>query len=159
MYAIARLSGYVEEVGFKAWVGRDIAAALGVRLGEGIKLESKTGVSAARVVEVRDDVKAGVLLSVDAYMAVSGFRTVLVKRLPRVYEAEEVAIGVEAARPIDVERLMQLVNLMVAYRVPVFTNFAGFLQAEDGRWVRLIVKAVSPREPAYLSKETRIHVK
>ncbi len=159
MYAIARLSGYVEEVGFKAWVGRDIAAALGVRLGEGIKLESKTGVSAARVVEVRDDVKAGVLLSVDAYMAVSGFRTVLVKRLPRVYEAEEVAIGVEAARPIDVERLMQLVNLMVAYRVPVFTNFAGFLQAEDGRWVRLIVKAVSPREPAYLSKDTRIHVK
>ncbi len=159
MYAIARLSGYVEEVGFKAWVGRDIAVALGVRLGEGIKLESKTGVSAARVVEVRDDVKAGVLLSVDAYMAVSGFRTVLVKRLPRVYEAEEVAIGVEAARPIDVERLMQLVNLMVAYRVPVFTNFAGFLQAEDGRWVRLIVKAVSPREPAYLSKETRIHVK
>ncbi len=159
MYAVARLSGYVEEVGFKAWVGRDIAAALGVRLGDGIKLESKTGVSAARVVEVRDDVKAGVLLSVDAYMAVSGFRTVLVKRLPRVYEAEEVAIGVEAARPIDVERLMQLVNLMVAYRVPVFTNFAGFLQAEDGRWVRLIVKAVSPRDPAYLSKETRIHVK
>jgi len=159
MYAVARLHGYVEEVGFKAWVGRDIAVALGVRLGEGIKLESKTGVSAARVVEVRDDVKAGVLLSVDAYMAVSGFRTVLVKRLPRVYEAEEVAIGVEAARPIDVERLMQLVNLMVAYRVPVFTNFAGFLQAEDGRWVRLIVKAVSPREPAYLSKETRIHVK
>lgn len=159
MYAVARLSGYVEEVGFKAWVGRDIAAALGVRLGDGIRLESKTGVSAARVVEVRNDVMAEVLLSIDAYMAVSGFRTVLVKRLPRVYKAEEVAVGVEAAKPIDVEKLTQLANLMVAYRVPVFTNFAGFLQAEDGGWVRLIVKAVSPREPAYLSKETRIHVR
>jgi hypothetical protein len=48
---------------------------------------------------------------------------------------------------------------MVAYRVPVFSNFAGFLQAEDGGWVRLVVKAVSPREPAYLSKGTRIHVR
>jgi hypothetical protein len=159
MYAVARLSGYVEEVGFRAWVSRDIAAALGVRLGDGIRLESKTGLSAARVAEIRDDVKAGVLLSVDAYMAVSGFRTLLVKRLPRVYEAVEVAVGVETAKPIDVERLMHLLNLMVAYRVPVFSNFAGFLQAEDGGWVRLVVKAVSPREPAYLSKETRIHVR
>ena len=38
MYAVARLSGYVEEVGFRAWVSRDIAAALGVRLGDGIRL-------------------------------------------------------------------------------------------------------------------------
>jgi len=159
MYAVAKLSGYVEEVGFRAWIGRDVAAALGVRPGDGLRLESKTGASAARVVEVRDDVKAGVLLSVDAYMAVSGFRTVLVKRLPRVYEAEEVTVGVETMRPIDVDKLMQLLNLMVAYRVPVFTSFAGFLQAEDGGWVRLTVKAVSPREPAYLSKETRIHVR
>jgi hypothetical protein len=61
-------------------------------------------------------------------MAVSGFRTLLVKRLPRVYEAVEAAVGVETAKPIDVEKLMQLLNLMVAYRVPVFSNFAGFLQ-------------------------------
>jgi len=159
MYAVARLHGYVEEVGFKAWVGRDIASALGVRLGEGIRVESKTGTSSARVVEVREDVKAGLLLSVDAYMAVSGFRTVLIKRLHRVYEAESVSVGVESVRPIELGRFMQLINLMVAYRVPVFTNFAGFLQAEDGSWVRLTVKAVTPREPAYISRETKIFLR
>jgi predicted molibdopterin-dependent oxidoreductase YjgC len=132
MYAVARLSGYVEEVGFRAWVSRDIAAALGVRLGDGIRLESKTGLSAARVVEIRDDVKAGVLLSVDAYMAVSGFRTLLVKRLPRVYEAEEVAVGVETAKPIDVEKLTQLLNLMVAYRCRCLATSPGSSRRKTG---------------------------
>jgi hypothetical protein len=159
MYAVARLSGYVEEVGFKAWVGRDIASALGVRLGDGIKVESKSGASAARVVEVRDDVRAGVVLTLDVYMAVSGFRTILVKRLSRVYEAETVAVGIEAARPLDVDELMRLVHLMTAYRVPVFTNFAGYLQTEKRDWIRVTVKSVTPREPAYVSKETKIFVR
>ncbi|MEM4492465.1 MAG: molybdopterin-binding protein, partial [Pyrobaculum sp.] len=40
MYAVARLYGVVEEVGFKARLGADIARALGVRLGDGIRVES-----------------------------------------------------------------------------------------------------------------------
>ncbi|MGB9705104.1 MAG: molybdopterin-binding protein [Pyrobaculum sp.] len=159
MYAVARLYGYTEEVGFKAWLGVDLARALGVRVGDGLRIESKAGVSSARVVEVVETVKAGLLLTVDVYMAVSGFRTVLIKRLSRVYEAGSVAMGVEAARSLDVDQLMRLVNLMVVYRVPVFTNFTGFVQAEDGSWVKLLVREISPREPAYVSKETKIFIR
>ncbi|MEM1614966.1 MAG: molybdopterin-binding protein [Pyrobaculum sp.] len=159
MYAVARLYGYVEELGFKAWLSTDVAKALGIRPGDGVRLESKAGASAARVVDYRDDVKAAVLLTLDAYMAVSGLRTVLLKKLPRVFEAEAVALGVEASKSLDVDTLTGMINILVAYRVPVFTGFAGFVQAEDGTWTKLLVKGVSPREPAYLTRETRIYVR
>ncbi|MFN3803439.1 MAG: molybdopterin-binding protein [Pyrobaculum sp.] len=159
MYAIARLFGYVEEVGFKAWLSQDMAKALGVRLGDGIRLESKSGVSSARVVGMRDDVKAGLVLTLDAYMAVSGLRTVLIKRLARVFDAELITVGIESRDPLDVDQLSSLLNVMVAFRVPVFTDFTGFIQTEAGRWVRLTVKGVSPREPAYVSKATKIYVR
>lgn len=159
MYAIARLYGYVEEVGFRAWLSSDIAKALGVRVGEGVRLESKLGSSAARVVDVRDDVKAGVYLTLDVYMAVSGFRTVLIKRLPRVFEADAVALGVETQSPVEVDDVLSLVHLMVAYRVPVFSGFTGYLQTERSQWVKVVVKEVSPREPAYLSRETKVLVR
>ncbi|ABL88446.1 conserved hypothetical protein [Pyrobaculum islandicum DSM 4184] len=159
MYAVARLYGYTEEIGFKAWISRDIAMALGVKVGDGIRVESKTGVSSARVVEVRDDTKAGLFLSLDVYMAVAGLRTVLVKKLPRVFEAQSISLGVETAQSVNIEQLTALINLLIAYRVPVFTNFSGFLQDVDGRWIRIVVKEVSPREPAYMSRETKIFVK
>ena len=159
MYAVARLYGVGEEVGFKARLGADIARALGVRLGDGIRVESKVGVSSARVVEVREDIKAGVVVSADVYMAVSGFRTVLVRRFGRVYEADSISLGFETARPIDAEDVVRLVNLLVAYRVPVFANFSGFLQTGSGEWVKMVVKEVSPREPAYLTKETKVFVR
>ncbi|ACB39170.1 molybdopterin-binding protein [Pyrobaculum neutrophilum] len=157
MYAVARLYGYSEEAGFKAWVGRDLATALGLRVGDGIRVETKSGASSARIAEVRDDVKAGVVLSIDVYMAVAGFRTVLLKKLSRAFEAHAVSLGV--AQPIDVEQLAELVNVLIAYRVPVFTNFMGYVQGAGGRWIRISIKEVSPREPAYLSRETKIHVR
>ncbi|WP_309544062.1 hypothetical protein [Pyrobaculum aerophilum] len=159
VYAVARLHGYREETGFKAWVGVDLAKALGIRVGDGVRVESKSGVSSARVAGVSEEIRAGVLLTLDVYMAVSGFRTVLLKKLNRVYEAESAAIGIESMRVLDAEQLMRLINIVVAYRVPVFTNFTGFLQTDDGAWVKLIIKGVSPREPAYLSKETKIWIR
>lgn len=157
MYAIARLGGYIEELGFKAMLARDIANALGMRVGDVIRLESKMGLSAARVVEIRDDIKAQVILSLDAYMAVSGLRTVLIKKLPRVYEAEGATIGIEGQ--IDVGQIAALLNVLVAYRVPIFSNFGGYVQLEDRRWVKVVVKEVRPREPAYLSRETRLYIR
>lgn len=158
MYAIARLHGYVEELGFKAWISRDFAKALSIRIGDNLRVESKAGSSSARVVDIKDEIKAGIILSIDAYLAVRGFNTVLIKKLARVYEAEEVAMSFEANPPIGLDDLSQLLNLLIAYRVPIYTNFTGFLQKEDGNWVRLNINGVSPREPAYMSKDTKIHL-
>lgn len=158
MYAIARLQGYVEELGFRAWLSRDLANALSVKIGDGLRVESKAGSSSARVVGIREDVKAGVVLSLDVYMAVRGLHTVLIKKFQRVYEADEVSIGFEAESPIDLGDVSQLINLLIAYRVPLYTKFIGFLQTEGGNWIRLMVNEISPREPAYLSKETKINL-
>ena len=53
-----------------------------------------------------------VLVSLVFAMAVSGFRTVLVKRLPRVFEADAVALGVETQSPVEVDDVLSLVHLM-----------------------------------------------
>ncbi len=158
MYGIAKLHGYVEEIGYKAWISQDIAKALGIRVGDGVKLESKSGVSSARVAGLRDDIKAGVVLTLDVYMAVSGFRTILVKRLSRIFDAETISIGIESTEPLDVDQLITTINVIVAFKVPIFTHFAGYVQTEVGKWVKIAVKNVTPREPAYVSKSTKVYV-
>ncbi len=158
MHALVRLRGYLEELGFRAVVSNDVAEALGLRIGDAVRIESPDGASGARIAEVDRSMKSGVVVTADVYMALGGrARAVLLRKIERAFEASRVRLAVVADTPISADRLKAVVSAVASARVPVFTNFAGYLYTSEG-WVKVVVKNVEPREPAYVSYATLISV-
>lgn len=154
MYALVRLRGYMEDVGFRVIVSNDVAEALGLRVGDAVKLETPDGSSGGRVASVERTSKSGILVTADIYMALGGrSRAVLLKRIDRAYEASSVRLGLSAEATLNVEELKTALRAFAFARVPVFTNFTGFLYTQKG-WVKVTIKGVEPREPAYISTLT-----
>ncbi|MEZ0247643.1 MAG: molybdopterin-binding protein [Thermoproteus sp.] len=154
MYALVRLRGYIEDVGFRAVVSSDVAQALGLKVGDAVKLESPDGASGARIARVDGSMKSGIAVTSDIYMALGGrSRAVLLKKVERSFEATAVRLGVVADTPLTLEELKGALSAVASARVPVFSNFVGFLYTPKG-WVKVVVKRVEPREPAYISTET-----
>ncbi len=153
-----RLRGYLEELGFRAVVSSDVAQALGLKIGDAVKIESPDGATSARIADVERSMKSGVSVTADVYMALGGrARAVLLKRIERAYEASRVRLALQADAPISEGELKAAISAVVSARIPVFTSFAGFLYTRSG-WVKLVVKGVEPREPAYVSYETAFSV-
>lgn len=158
MHALVRLRGYLEELGFRAVVSNDVAQALGLKVGDAVKIESPDGATSARIAEVDRSMKSGVLVTADVYMALGGrARAVLLKRIERIYEASRVRIVLQAEAPISASELRAVMSAVASARVPVFASFAGFLYTNNG-WVKVVVREVEPREPAYVSYETAVSV-
>lgn len=150
-----RLRGYVEGVGYRIVAAGDVAAALGLRVGDAVRLEAPGGSSGARVSSITKELKSAILATADLYMALGGrSRAVLMRRIDRAFEAAAVKIGISSDAPLSAEEVRGLISSISAARVPVFANFTGYFYTGRG-WAKLIVKAVEPREPAYISTETR----
>ena len=81
----------------------------------------------------------------------------VIRRAVELTGDENLGLRVGAAQHLTAWGLLGFA--MVAYRVPVFSGFTGYLQTERSQWVKVVVKEVSPREPAYLSKETKILIR
>jgi len=158
VYALVRLRGEMEGVGFRAAVSGDVAQALGLKVGDAVRIESPDGASGARIVEVDRSMRSGVSVTADVYAALGGrARAVLLRRIDRAYEARRVRLAVSSEAPISAEELRAAVSAVAAARVPVFTSFAGFVYTGGG-WIKVVVKAVEPREPAYIYHSTAISV-
>ncbi|MGC9170515.1 MAG: molybdopterin-binding protein [Thermoproteus sp.] len=159
MYALVRLRGEIEGVGFKAVVSGDVAQALGLRIGDAVRIESPDGFSGARVVEIDRAMKSGLLVTSDVYIALGRrARAVLLKKIERAFEASRIELALGTDAPISSEELRAVISAIASARVPVFAKFTGYLYAGGG-WVRVFVKGVEPREPAYISYDTAVSLR
>ncbi|MFB6489963.1 MAG: molybdopterin-binding protein [Thermoproteus sp. AZ2] len=158
MYALVRLRGYVEGVGYRAVVASDVADALGLKVGDAVRLEAPDGSSSARISAISKDLKSGIMVTADVYMALGAKnRAVLLKKVERAFEAKVVRIGVASDAPLNVEEVKRALSFISSSRIPIFTNFAGYFYTDRG-WAKIVIKAVEPREPAYISASTLAHL-
>lgn len=154
MYALVRLKGYVEGIGYRAVVASDVANALGLKVGDAVRLEAPEGSSSARISAISRELRSSIMVTTDVYMALGAKnRAVLLRKVERAFEARVVRVGVASDTPLGVEEVKRLLSFISSSRVPVFTNFAGYFYTDRG-WAKIVIKAVEPREPAYISAST-----